>query len=124
MWPSSGASLEVVVDAVQLRPAVHGAHVGVLVQRIAHAEAGEAVLKLLDHLRQDRLLHEEPGAGAANLALVEVDAADDAFDGLVEAGVLKDDVGGLAAQFEREFLEVACCRGCRSRFGDLLSDFG
>jgi hypothetical protein len=37
------------------------------------------------------------------VALVEEDAVDDAFDSLVEWGVIEDDVGGLAAEFEAEF---------------------
>ena len=36
------------------------------------------------------------------MALVEVDAVDDALDRLVERAVVEDDVGGLAAQLERE----------------------
>ena len=54
---------------------------------------------------EDALLHEEPRAGAADFALIEVDARDDAFDGLVEARILEDDVGALAAQLEGERLE-------------------
>ena len=39
---------------------------------------------------------------AAHVALVEEDPVDDPFDRLVERGILEDDVGGLAAQLERE----------------------
>ena len=41
------------------------------------------------------------------MALVEEDAVDDALDGLVERGVLEDDVRGLAAEFQRQFLAGA-----------------
>jgi uncharacterized protein YidB (DUF937 family) len=75
--------------------------------------------ELLDGLVEDGLLHEEARAGAADVALVEVDALDDAFDGLVDAGVLEDDVGGLAAEFEREALA-----GARDGLGDALADLG
>ena len=67
--------------------------------------------ELLDDDGKDGLLHEETGAGAADFALVEVDAADDALDGLVDAGVLEDDVGALAAEFEGEALERAVGAG-------------
>jgi hypothetical protein len=42
------------------------------------------------------------GARAADLPLVEPDGVDQAFDGAVDIGVVEDDVGGLAAQLERE----------------------
>jgi hypothetical protein len=37
------------------------------------------------------------------MALVEEDAVDDALHRLVERGVLEDDVGRLAAEFEGQF---------------------
>ena len=52
----------------------------------------------------DALLHEEARAGAAHVALVEVDAVDDAFDGLVDGRVGEDDVRRLAAELEGEAL--------------------
>src|SRR5690606_637400 len=51
--------------------------------------------------------------GAADLALVEEDPADNALDGLVERGVVEDDVGGLAAELEGRLLARA-----RDRAGD------
>ena len=40
--------------------------------------------------------------GAADVTLVEEDAVDDALDRLVQRRVLEDDVGGLAAELQRE----------------------
>src|SRR5690606_39297765 len=60
-----------------------------------------------------------PGARAADLALVEEDAVDDALDGLVDGGVVEDDVGALAAQFEGDLLA-----GARDGARDLLADGG
>ena len=60
----------------------------------------------------DRLLDEEPRAGAADVALVEVDAVDDPLDRLVERGVVEDDVRRLAAELERQLL-AACRRAAR-----------
>jgi ParB family chromosome partitioning protein len=45
------------------------------------------------------------------VALVEEDALHDALDGLIESGVLEDDVGRLAAELEREGDLAACERG-------------
>ena len=45
---------------------------------------------------------QQPGTGAADVALVEEDAVDDALDGLVDRRVFEDDVRRLAAEFERE----------------------
>ena len=67
----------------------------------------------------DALLHEQPRAGAADVALVEEDPLDDALDGLVDRGVLEDDVGRLAAELERE-ADVAA----RQRGLDVLADGG
>ena len=64
----------------------------------------EAVLELVDQRLGDRLLDEQPRAGAADLALVEVDAVDDALDRLVERRVVEDDVRGLAAELQRQRL--------------------
>ena len=67
----------------------------------------------------DRLLDEEPRAGAADVSLVEVDAVDDPLDRLVERRVVEDDVRGLAAELEREPLA-----GAGEAPLDLLPDLG
>src|SRR5262245_30038317 len=38
------------------------------------------------------------------MSLVEEDTVDDSFDGLIDRGIVEDDVGGFPAQFQREFL--------------------
>ncbi len=72
-----------------------------------------------DDLLGDRLLHEQPRAGAADVPLVEEDAVDDALDRLVERRVVEDDVGGLAAELEAEALGRA-----RDAALDQLADLG
>jgi hypothetical protein len=57
----------------------------------------------VDELLGDRLLDQQPGPGAADLALVEEDAVDDALDRLVDRRVVEHDVGRLAAE-----LQVSC----------------
>jgi len=57
------------------------------------------LLEPLDELISDRLLHQQPGACTADLALVEEDAVDYAFDSLILRRVIEDDVGALATEF-------------------------
>ena len=80
------------------------ADVGVFVERIADAQRRDAVAQLAEHLRENALLHEQPRAGAADVALIEEDAADDALDRLIDRRVLEDEVRGLSAELERELL--------------------
>src|SRR5205823_3186185 len=85
------AALHELLNLLQLRARVDCADVGVLVKRIADAQRADAVAQLADDRLDDRLLNEEPRSGAADMALIEVDAVDDAFDGLIERRVLEDD---------------------------------
>src|SRR6266852_67454 len=101
------ARLDELRDAVELHLRVDRADVGVLVERVADTERLEAALQLLDERLVDRLLREETGAGAAHVALVEVDAVDDSLDGLIERAVVEDDVRRLAAELERQLLAGA-----------------
>ena len=66
------------------------------------AQRLEPALQLRDGRLVDRLLHEQARAGAADVALVEVDPVDDPLDRLVEGGVVEDDVRRLAAELERQ----------------------
>ena len=79
----------------------------------------QAPLQLRDERLVDRLLHEQPRAGAADVALVEVDPVDDPLDRLVERAVVEDDVRGLAAELERQ-LDA----GARELALDRLADLG
>ena len=117
--PSASPMSERVADAGQLLGGVDGADVGVLVERVAEAQGAQAALEGVEHLLGDGLLDEQPGACAADVALVEEDAADDALDGLVDGGVVEDDVGGLAAELEGELLAAA-----GERAADHLADVG
>ena len=76
-----------------------GADVDGLVEGRAYAEGFHARTDLVVELFGDAFLHEEARAGAADLALVEPDAVDEAFDGGVEVGVVEDDEGRFAAEF-------------------------
>ena len=61
--------------------------------------------ELLDHRVVDLVLHEQPAAGAAALALVEVQPEHRAFERGIQVGVGEDDVRALAAELERDPLE-------------------
>ena len=89
----------VVLDLVDDRADVDG-----FVERRADAEGFHAGADLVVELLGDALLHEQARAGAADLALVEPDAVDEAFDGGVEIGVVEDDEGRFAAELEGELL--------------------
>ena len=86
---------------------------------IANPQGAQPRLELGDERLVDALLDEEPAAGAADLALVEVDAIDDPLDGLVERRVVEDDVRRLAAELERCLLARP-----GHRAGDQLADRG
>ena len=91
-------------DLGELLGGVDGADVGVLVERVADAQRRHPPLEAVEHVVGDRLLHQQPRARAADVALVEEDAVDDALDRLVDGGVVEDDVGGLAAELEGDLL--------------------
>src|SRR3954471_2787280 len=106
-------------DLLELLARVDRADVGVLVERVADTERRQSPLQLLDQRLVDRFLHEQTGAGAANVALIEIDPVDDSLDRLVEGAVVEDDVRGLAAELERQLLLRAGQLAL-----DPLADFG
>ena len=106
-------------DGVELDGVDDGADVDGLVEGVADPEAVHPVFQFVVEAGGDAFLDEEAGAGAADLALVEPDGVDEAFDGAVEVGVVEDDVGGFAAEFEGEGLAGAC-----GGLADALADGG
>ena len=65
------------------------------------------------------LLDVQPRARAAALAVIEEDGAGRAGNGGVQIGVVENDVGRFAAQFERDLLQIA-----RGGLHDQLAHFG
>lgn len=100
------AGVDVAHDAVKLDLADLGALEGLGVEGVADLVGGGALLEGLEELVVDALLDEDAGAGAAALAVVEVDAKVDPGDGLLNVGVVKHNIGGLAAQLKGDLLEV------------------
>ena len=83
----------------------------------AIAGAGSA---LCDEFVVDLFFHEDSRSGAAALAVIEEEAEVRAFHGFVNVHVGEDDVGALAAEFQRDALEI----GFRGGFHDEMADFG
>src|SRR5690606_34321918 len=92
------ADVRQLADAVELLLRVNGTDIGVLVERVAETKRRQALLKSVDDLVVHVLLNEQARTGAADVTLVEEDAVDDALDGLVDRGVVEDDVRRLAPE--------------------------
>ena len=71
------------------------------IRGIAHLHLLKGFGKCRDELVINPFLHEDAGTRAADLALVKENADLSAFNRLIKLSVIKDDVGGLAAQFKR-----------------------
>lgn len=112
------ASLDVLHDAVVLQLADLGPLEGVLGEWVADLVLLGALLEGFDELVIDALLHVDTRAGAAALPVVVVDAEVDPVDGVLDVGIVEDDVGRLAAQLERDLLQV----GRRRCLHDLSAD--
>lgn len=87
---------------------------------VANDVLGRTLLELLNELVVDALLHVDARAGTAALAVVEEDAKVDPGDGVVDVGVLEDDVGRLATELESDLLQVGGGGGLE----DLAADDG
>ena len=107
------------LDSRQLLLADDGAHVRVRVELVADPQGFGALLHSLDELVVDLGGDEDASTGLADLPLMEEGAEAGAFDGQLHVRVVQDDVGGLAAQFQRYLLDRV---GRHSH--DLASYFG
>ena len=76
-------------------------------QRIAHSRGLGEGHEPVDEFVVNGAMDERARTGDAGLAGRGEDARYDAFHGIVEDGVLQDDVGRLAAEFERHGLDRA-----------------
>lgn len=89
-------------------------------ERVADLVLLGTSLEALEEGVVDALLDQDAAAGTAALAVVEVDTKVDPRDGVLDIRVVEDDVGALAAQFERDLLEVTLGSGLE----DLATDHG
>ena len=100
------AGLDVVHDAVVLDLADLRTLEGLGIEGVTNLVGSGALLECLEELVVDVLLDKDTGTGAAALAVVEVDAKVDPRNGLLNVGVVKDNVGRLATKLEGDLLQV------------------
>ena len=89
----------------------HRAHFGRGVEWVAHGERARPRHKSLDEALRDAPLHQNAGAGDADLPAITEDIHQRSVDRAIEICVIKDDVGGFAAELEMDRREVLS--GCR-----------
>ena len=93
--------IDIAENLLQLTLINESADLHAFFPRTAHLHSLEFLLQGSDELVIDRVLNEDAGAGAADLALIEEDAHLSTFERLIKVAVVEDDVRGLAAEFER-----------------------
>lgn len=103
--------LNVAHDPVKLQLRHLRALEGVGLEGVADLVGQRALLEALQELVVDRLVDQNARAGAAALAVVEVDTKVDPRDGVVNVGIREDNVGRLATQLQGNLLQVALGRG-------------
>ena len=101
------------VHAVVLFFADQRAHLGVAFERRTELDLLGLLGHRFDELLVDGFLHQDAAAGGADFALIDEDAEERAVDGGFEISIGEEDVGRLAAEFERDALH---------RIGGLFDD--
>ena len=91
-----------------------------LVERVADGVGSRPLLEGLEERVVDILMHVDTRAGATALAMVVVDTEVDPRNGLLDVGVLEDNVWRLATKLEGNFLQVRVGSGLH----DLATDAG
>ena len=86
---------------------------------MADTELSHAPLEALDKFSGHTFLHQKSRTGAAHLALIEPDGIDNAFNRAVKIGVIENDKGRLATEFQRQRLS-----GSRRHLADETAHFG
>ena len=82
-------------------------HLGLWIERIAHANRFGERQELLEERIGDLLLQQQPRSRDASLPLIVEDREGRAAHGGIERGVVEDDVGALAAEFELHALQIS-----------------
>merc|ERR1712098_518861 len=100
------ASLDVVHDAVKLQLADLRTLEGVAGEWVTNNVLCGAALEGLDKLVVDARLDVNARAGTAALAVVEENTKVHPRDGILDVGIVEDNVGALAAQLKSDLLEV------------------
>lgn len=100
------ALLDVVHDAVVLQLADLGTLEGVGVEGVTDSVLLSSLLEGGDELVVDTLLDVDTRASTAALSVVEVNTEVDPRDGLLDIGVVEDDVGRLSTELQGDLLQV------------------
>ena len=87
---------------------------------VADLVLGRALLESLNKLVVDATLHKDARPRAAALAVVIKNAKVDPRNRILDVGIVEHDVGALAAELERDLLQVRAC----SSLHDLPADDG
>src|SRR5690606_37736634 len=91
---------DVALDALLLAPADHGADHRGGGERVGEPLGGGGLGERVDELVPAGAGHQQPGLGDAGLAVDHERHRQQGGDDLVDVGVVEDDRGGLAAQFQ------------------------
>lgn len=110
--------LDVLHDAVELELGDLRTLEGVGGEGVTELVLGGTLPEASDELVVDALLDQQPRAGAAALTVVEEDTKVGPRDGVVNVGILEDNVGGLATQLKGNLLEVALGSGLEDGTAD------
>lgn len=92
---------------LDLRQVLRGdqrAGLGLRVEGAAEPDPPGAADHLVDEPLVQRVLDDQPGTGRADLAGMQEDGRESEVHGRLEVGVVEDDIGVLAAQFQRYLL--------------------
>src|ERR1700676_4406979 len=121
------ADIHIVEDALHLFFGDHRAERCGTVGWIAHPDRPGALRQPLDYLVVDLLVREHSRTGRTHLPGVEEDSGRGRLGRSLDIGVVKDDVGGLSAEFERHPFEItrraaqnSASNTRRSREGNLV----
>ncbi len=101
-----GPRLQEAAHSLELNFRHQRPHLGRGVESGPEADLPGRIADTLEHLIVALLLHEQARSGAATLAMVEEDGTRDARDRQVQIRIFEHDVGRLAAELQRDFLEV------------------
>ena len=114
------AILDVAHNAIVLELGDLGTLEGLWVEWVTEFVSFSTGLEAFNEFVVDAILNVDSGASAAALSVVEEDSEVDPGDGILDIGIVEDDIRGLTAKLESYFLQV----GSGSCFHDLTSDNG
>ena len=104
----ASGDIDVVQHLLVLRDVGHRTYLCLEERGVADLRPPREIHEPVDELVMNRLLDQQPRSGDAGLACGGEDAGNRSLDRVVHMGVVKDDIGRLAAEFHRHLLHVTC----------------